>query len=542
MMCIFVSMKISLSLILLVSLFFFSSEPTHARVKKSDPAIEKTFLDISYLITSKYSDAMVLLDSLEEDFLEDDYQLYSAYIDYVYGYIAYRRGKYEKSMSLTESALERFMYQGEDEWSARCLLLLANAADITRLIPEAIDLYEKVAQLSTSDRTLGAAYLGIARNRYRVGDEWNEMLKLGVQKYINSGVLSLELYARMTPYWFKPDSSDIVVVMPSIVKSFEEIGDYSRQADAYKRLAAYHQLKLEYEEALRYVDLAIATLNRDTIPSKSYLSSNYHLKGLILHETGEAREGLKAFNKAIHLNIEIDCKGNNYTIFQYLYNKAKASGNYQVANFYSERMLSSYRSMVKAKFARFTHLLEIFRNVEVVEAEVKKLKRHANNRIYVSSFLLVIIFGTIVFYQRSNNTRISRDKAAMETLNSKLMVETGDLLEKVNQEHHKKEIISNHKEIESKVERIFSETEDLSLELKEKYAETLLRFDVTLKVLTSTERRYAVMIVLGVPYKSIATLMSVQPGTVAQYRNRIRKKLKISNTETDLEQYLKTFL
>jgi DNA-binding CsgD family transcriptional regulator len=70
----------------------------------------------------------------------------------------------------------------------------------------------------------------------------------------------------------------------------------------------------------------------------------------------------------------------------------------------------------------------------------------------------------------------------------------------------------------------------------------MLCFDVKLQILSDTEKRYAVMIALDIPYKSISEILNVKPQTVAQYRNRIRKKLCIVNTETDLNTYLKTFL
>lgn len=541
-MCIFVCMKTSLLIILLVSFFTFFSEHTYARKLKVDPVVEQTFLEISHLIFSRYSEAIEILDSLEEGFLEDDYQVYSAYVDYTYAFIAYRKGKYEKSMSMAESALEQFMYESKDEWSAKCLLLLGHSADITRLFPEAILMYEQAIDFSTSERTLGSAYLGIARNKRRIGQDWQVLLGKGVQKYVDSGFRDFDLHARLIPYWFNPDSSDIVDVMPYIAEAYEKSGSFSRQADAYKCLAVYYQRARDYKTSLDYIDFAISCLGKDVLPSKVMLSSVYHLRGEVLFLMGRKEESHIALKKAIQLNIEAHCRGNNYQIYKYMYLIAKRNEDYQLSSEYAEEMLLGYRVQMKSKMLRISHLFRIFRKVELIQEEVLKLKRQANNRIYISTFLLFVIFGTIIFYLRSKNVHIKRVNAVMESRNNKLMEETGDLLEKVSQGHHKTEIINTQKDMESKVDRIISKEEGLSSELKDKYAETLLTFDVNLQVLTSTERRYAVMIALGVPYKSIANLLSVQPGTVAQYRNRIRKKLDISNTDIDLEEHLKTFL
>lgn len=59
--------------------------------------------------------------------------------------------------------------------------------------------------------------------------------------------------------------------------------------------------------------------------------------------------------------------------------------------------------------------------------------------------------------------------------------------------------------------------------------------------LTTYDKRLAAMIVLKLSTKEISNLLNVTPKTIENSRTRLRKKLNLTNTQTDIYQYLNSF-
>ena len=529
---------------LIIALWFvlFWHSSVLANSHKRHEQIIQHFEDINMDLQSHYSKAFRQVDSIESLFSEQDVEMYQDYLDYFHAYEANEQGKHMKSLDLLYRSVEHFVYNKQDEWAARCLFLMGAIAEVTRLIPEAINAYDLAIHFSDDDFLKGKGYLNKALNRKRLGLVWEDDYQKGKQHLESDGTINGLLYSQMITYWFYKDSATIVADVPLLGKEFEARGEFGRAYGAYKSLAFYYESIGALDKALEWVDKAISILDEDEDGQWVLFSSAYHLKGDFLLQKGQIKQAYSMYERSLAINEEARCKEGNYNLYKSLYACDYKNGNFKNACFYLEKAFDSYNSLWGARMDRGKKMDEIFRKIKLTEAELLRIKRQSNIKMGIGSFLLALLSTLIILWFRSRKNYHEHRSKMMETDNSKLKVETGKLLARVSQHRMASKMVESQQKIEAKVKKYWQESQDFPDEIKEHYADILLQFDNTLTMLTASERRYAVLIVMGVPYKSIAKLLDVQPASVGQYRNRIRKKMGIVNTDIDLEIHLKQFL
>lgn len=510
-----------------------------AFAKKGDDLIIQKFIEVSNTVPIDYDLASDKLDSIEMFLSMEMSEKYQPYLDYSNALLAYRRTNYVRSLQLTDKAIEKFLYMEERDWVARCLVNIGNIAELTRLIPEATNAFMLALEHGSDSRVLGAAHLGLARNQLRMKRSWNSHLKQGVELYKNSGERYLELYSEFIYYWFYQDSSDVTIVVPGIAKEFREIKQYNREADAYKCLVFHYQKIKDFDAALLYIDKSIAAYEKEQYTSKTLLASVYYLKGKILLELDRYDDAMQSFDEAFFLNQGKQLRGNNYMLYRYLYDYEIALGNYKVASEYTLMLIDSYRATSDMRIDRYEQMSKLFRKIQFIENEIDGMKAHSLHMTLVYTLSIALFFTILLWWMRSKKLHFEKLSVEMELSNMRLKEETGELLFKTKHNAFTNELSKTMHDFERKAERYLAENDELPDVLKDKYAETFLLCGARFPQLSDSEKRYAVMFILDIKAKAIAELFNVQHLTVAQYRNRIRKKLYISNTQIRLEEFLK---
>lgn len=482
------------------------------------------------------------LDSIKAIMSEDELETFKFQYEYIKAYTAFMKGRNSDAMRYVETALVHFLYSEQDEWAAKCMKLIANVSSSMLLFPESVKAYERVLKFTEDPYILGATYLNMARNRKTLHLSWQDALSKGIDYAEQSNDEGLILYGQMVAYWLHPDSADITTRMLEIAAGLNNLEMYASEADAYKCLVFHYLNKGDFQTSLYYVDKSITTYNKEERPLRALVASVHYLKGQLLLKQGDHDLAFNEFHQAVVLNKEGGYKANNYNFYRSMYQLEYKAGNYKEACQFSDDALTAFKYVSERRINHFEKMTLLFKKIDVIEGELLEIKRKATVRFVLMSVLLVLFFMAIILWFSSRKRHYEKMSIDMEGKNTKLKAEAGELLARANQNKVTSNIIKNQSDVERKMEKLFSQHGVLPDVVKEKYAETILYFNVKLPILSDTEKRYAVMIALDVPYKTIAELLNVKPETVAQYRNRLRKKLGIVNTDIELNAYLKTFI
>lgn len=507
-----------------------------------DEGTAMLFNDVAKYIVDDYTQGVVLLDSIESAFSEDDFELYKSHLDYVHGCVALRRGDYDKAFYFLDNALREFMLAQDDDWTSKCLFKLGVTAEVTLLISEAIRFYQLSMDSSVSPRIYAMAQLGLVMNKKRLNQEWKQDFEDFHENIIILGDDELLLYSKFIPFWLDPKDPTIVSIMPDIIVRYKELNNNYRVADCYKCFAMYYNTLNQPDSVVRYCSLNIDYILKDNAPHDVLLASSLFLRSQAFFALGINEQGVQDITKSISIYKSINHLGSLYYIYKYLSKLGEDAGNFTDATFYLKNALVYKNGYDNYKLNRSVSMSELFLNINVINEEIIQVQKLANRRIILLIILVILVFFAILTWFVSRKRAMQSQYVFMENRNAKLIVETGDLLDKVGKSRIKTSVLEHQNDIEHKVDRFLKDNVDLSASLKEHYAEAILCFSTKLPSLSDSEKRYAAMIALGVPYKVIAQLLSVQPTTVSQYRNRIRKKIGIANTDIDLESHLLTFL
>jgi len=507
--------------------------------KNGEEFIVQKFLAVDDALISDFNLAVSRLDSIEMLLSLEQSETFKPFLDYSYARLAFKKGNYRKSLLLTDKAIEKFLYMGENEWVARCLVNMGHLAEVSRLIPEAVNAYKLVLEQEPSPYIRGSAHLGLARNNYRLHQPWEEDLKVGTEIYQELDNPYLRLYAKFIYYWFYQDSTDVTQVLPQIADEFKAMHQYAQEADAYKCLVFYFDQVEDYDSALYYIDKSIAAYQKEDYNTNVLLSSAYHLKGKILLAMNHYDDAMEVLSYAINLNSDLGLEGNNYQLYKYLFEYEEARGNYAYACELARQMTISYRYFSDLRIQRFENMSRLYRKIKFIENELDDMRLKSLYRMLIVSLFVLLFVIIILWWVRTRQLSFEKRSAEMEVNNLRLREEAGELLRKTKHVIFANELSKTMEDFERKAERYLAENKELPAILKEKYAETFLLCGAKFPQLSDSEKRFAVMLILDIKPKNIAELFNVQQLTVSQYRHRIRKKLFISNTDIRLEEFLK---
>lgn len=500
------------------------------------------FESLSVMMRYQYGEAVNILNSLEESFDGDQFDVYNHHLEYFYGYIRYREGNYKKALELLDGALEAFMYNEEDEWTAKSLILLGCIAEESYLLPEAINSFGLAREYAVSDRSKYLSGLGMVRVRMSMKKPFKDDFDLLLTEFYTKIEPELVLYTDLLRFWYFRNSGDAEVQLPIIAGKYADLGMHIGVSDTYKVLALHYKEHNDNDNSLLYLTKSIEAYERELDHRNIPLANLLHTRASLYLAMDSMDLCYSDVFHAIDLNQKAGCMGNNYILYQFLSDIESQNKNYRRANKYLKQSIRSLRYQNAYRLERYSVMSNVFLKISYISKQLEVVKRNSLIRmIAIAVFFLLIVFLLIRFnWVRQSKLKVAN--AEIQDDNTKLKAVIAKTVIGSRKQSKKDNVIKASEEIFHKVDRFLDMDTQESIRLQESFAASLLCFKKKFPTLSDLECTQVTLIALKIPPKEMASILCVQPTTVAQYRTRLRKKLGISNTGVKFEDYLDEIL
>lgn len=521
-------MKINrVSIFTIVILLVFSAN-SFSRTSKSDYA--EPIYRISNDLFYHYGDALGQLDSLVAEMSPRHIKENKPYLQYAEAIKFYLVGNYNNALENLDSALMVFIYQKEEEWQARALLQIGYVAECLRLNDNALEFYSLSLEHSRENRTLGLAYLGLARSLKRTRESWGMEYDKGNKYLADTNNEVLKLYKENLLYWFYPDTSTIVDGLKDLTQKYSELELYTHAAICQKFLSRYYLDRKDFDLATEMIDSSIVNANRISPISKKSLAGIYFTRGEVMQANNILDEAESSYMKSIQIFEELGSEHSTYTIYRTLFRQDTLQGNLESAIVHNDKALACYRLNTMLKETSNESLVNILRRRELISEE---LDRYSRNIRVVSMLGILLIIFFLYFTSKLKKRRVEAEK------NYLLIKETvGDSLINVRKHKMADHLSSSQNEIERRIDRHLTKDKDSTQYIKDNLALMILQVECKLPQLRESEIKCASLIALGCSLKDIEDLLCVKYDTVKTYRSRIRKSLGITDSKANLKQEL----
>lgn len=337
----------------------------------------------------------------------------------------------------------------------------------------------------------------------------------------------------------------------------------------YTNLGRCYILKNEAKAAKKYFNLALNEIVPET--SGQNVAWVYNEFSEFYSKSEKLDSAIYYSEKAVKILDSLAPFGfEQYRAVGILYKSYITNKDFERASNYFEKYLAISDSLnLEDKRVNVERLLiqEEYRNKEKIR-ELEEGKRRSNNYIIFLGLLALLLFLGILLYRYHNKLkRTELEKqlvtAKQKELNTNLELKNKELIGKAMIEMHRTEIIEDilkdlrevklkaiKKETQSAIDYIATRLErDASSNIWEEFE---LRFEQVhesfyknlLKEhpdLTSRDKRLCALLKLNLTSKEIAQITGQSSKSVENARTRLRKKLNITNSQTDLSAYLSSF-
>lgn len=253
-----------------------------------------------------------------------------------------------------------------------------------------------------------------------------------------------------------------------------------------------------------------------------------------------------------------------------LYKSYIKNGDFKKASKYFEKSLEVSDSLnLEDKRVNVQKLLlqEEYRNIDKIR-ELELIKRRSNNYIlFLSLFALLLLMSVLLYryHNRLKRTELERQLvlANEKQLSTELELKNKELIGKAMIELHRTEVIEDilndlkqvkikaeNKQIQNAIDLIvnrlkrnssmnmWKEFEVRFEQVHESFYKNLLKNHPDL---TPRDKRLCALLKLNLNSKEISQITGQSPKSVENARTRLRKKLNITNSQTDLSAYLENF-
>ncbi|WP_300673524.1 tetratricopeptide repeat protein [Soonwooa sp.] len=326
----------------------------------------------------------------------------------------------------------------------------------------------------------------------------------------------------------------------------------------------------EKKKALDYLEQAEAILNTDKIENPKafslvyfYLINYYNSVGLHDKALGYVKKMDQYTNKANPNFVYRDLLWATYNT--YLDQKDYKNAAYSFKTYDSIReQLNIEEKAVSVERTKLKHDYESQKKIDELIQD-KRQSYYIAGAIFL--LLCIVISVLAVINYRNKVSKLELEKLLQVARTNKLEIE-----------NHMKEKQLVYKSIEqSKIEEIFKsimeQIDHLKLKVQnqkivDEISHIILEIKTNMKTnsweefehhfvnihesfyknleakhpdLTTYDRRLAAMILLKLSTKEISNLLNVTPKTIENSRTRLRKKLNLTNTQSDIYQYLNSF-
>lgn len=389
---------------------------------------------------------------------------------------------------------------------------------------------------------------------------------------------------RVKPYYFSIDSPDYVLKQLNVINnqalihqkkgqialaqsSFDEgiklEERLTNKADAITFLNAYSSFLLEkkdFSTALKTLHY-IQELNSDSSTYNVQVDATTHYRFASIYHELDKNSKVK-----YHLSIgmELAKSVNSVTLLKqfnyFLYQLSKNTNEGEKALMYKERYDSLFKieQINESKLAIVRDdLEEQYTNFKTqLESEVLKRKRQ-KTIIYSTLLCILILLFILILRTKKQQTEKHFAKRNLNNLKNKVATTQKEIvaleLKQIEQSAMFKKIISDlqsnsllkktHVDDRKQLKLLNNQTKALWKEFEFRFNQIdhgfYEKLDATCQELTNKERRLCALIRLDFSSKEIATINNQTLRSVEIARTRIRKKLKLTNTKTKFDVFLK---
>ncbi len=529
--------------IILIGIFLLSNSTfflVYSQDSNRKLDIDEKFSDLEF--NSAYHQEQVAseLDSIQNSVSEDFYNKNSGYFDFIHAQLLFYNLELDSSLVYLEKTLSYFTLYENDKWLSKCQLLLGMVAEVSGFMEQAkINYYESIKLSENQNNVdLGLAYVGLARCKRALRENYKEELNLGVKYLTESDHIEARLFGEFMDQLFDLDSKNAPDKLNEIAQKYLQHNMYERVVNVYKVIASSYHAQLNFDSAHMYIDKAIDLCEEKNV-GKVIIPALYQFKGLLYYKQKQYNVAEVYFIQSLDLYKSHNQTKRMLYTYSYMHKIDVAKEHYLKAYEDLKEYLSILQETTSDEKMRYAKVLEVNNKVELMKSQMEQLKIKKKASEFMLYLVLVItialLCGVAVYvylYQKNK-------KAKIEELNKEfhnLLIGIG---EKQLLEHRLSRSVKKNRKIEEELENSFSnENGDIGDSFDSCYMETINLFTDSFPQLTKTEVRYAVMICLKLPIEVIAKVQNVQPGSIRKAKQRIRTKLSVSdNLESYLQEY-----
>ncbi len=514
----------------------------------SEISIRETFTKIDFNTIYYPEKAQEQLDSVTNTFSKSENLIYKGYVEYIEAQLFYNQMEIDSSLYYVEDAISYFTSKEDKIWLSRCQFLLGKIAETTGLYEQAkINYYEAIKLGEGEDQAgVGAAYIGLARCKMTLFEEYDEDLKKGVDILRKEKKEEVRLYADFMEQYFRLKQPDTPNKLKELAKKYLDKRVYDRAVNVYKIVASSYYAQLQFDSAHFYCDKAIEISETRNV-GKLILPALYQFKGVLYFKQERYRIAEDYFGKSLDLYAQYNQNNRMLFTYNYLHQINVAQNDFKVAYLNLQKYIDLVEKTTSSEKIRMAKVLEINNKVAIMKGQLAQLKVEKKASEFMLYLVLlitaVILVGVGIYvymYQKSK-------KAKIEELNKEfhnLLIGIG---EKQLLEHRLNAPSQSKSRVHVNTAKVFNINELEEGELGDNfdscYMETIGLLTGAFPQLTRTEVRYAVMICLKLPMEIISKVQNVQPASIRKAKQRIRVKLNIDdNLDIFLQKHLERLL
>lgn len=389
------------------------------------------------------------------------------------------------------------------------------------------------------------------------------------QKTTDDTLNRASILNNMGRIWLDKNVDSSLVYFKKSLRLAEEMDNQNLKLFLNTNLGRCYLLKENYDDAKKYYHRAI----EEVTPATDWTDvawiydelSEFHLnRGRADSASYYAEKAVKMLDSVAPFGFE------QYRAVGLLYKSYLAQGKFEKASTYFEKYTAISDTInLEDKRVNVEKLLigEEYRNREKIR-ELEESKRQSRNYIVLLLLLAILLaLGLLLYRFRNKLKRANLEKqlvlAKEKELNTNLQLKNKELIGKAMVEMHRTEIIEDIlKDLKKvKLKAVKKETQDaidyIAKRLKRDtstniWEEFEMRFEQVHESfyknliqkhpdLSPRDKRLAALLKLNLTSKEIAQITGQTPKSVENARTRLRKKLHITNSQTDLSAYLSTF-
>lgn len=454
----------------------------------------------------------------------------------------------------------------EREYAESLILISRNYFDLgdfeksSELNFQALKIFEKLAYKK-----------GIAKAFNRIGSDYFEngnfdkaleyfSYSLDIAREINDLVgISRGLNNKAAVYGSKGEHKHYLEIIKEAVKINKKIGQRLWEGINYRNLGSIYGVKQNFDTSLYYFNEASRIFNElNNLPK---LTSTYTNLSMLYSEQGNYDSSLYYANLAYKIGLQNNLKKTVYSAAKRLHNIYFYQNDTANAYIYSAVEHQMKDSLdIENNMTRLLQL-ELLYEFEKLEQENKIIRERRDFKFIIAGTAIVFLFILLVFIIITRNKlKAKNELIERRRLNSELEIRNKELASNVMALMRKNETLSEiadklmdirdeavKDETKSAIKKIAKELQrttdneiwdEFEIRFRQVHGEFYEKLISQFPGLSPNEQKICAFLRLNMSTKEISELTGQRSSSIEIARTRLRKKLGITNTKTNLVSFL----